>query len=137
MQNLYVKHAQLAFNVEGNALTSNLFSDQNMSAIQKQLIKEVKKNTRETISSQSCDEIFVVMKYIFTNHSQNRLNDVNREVQRLNILILNELVPMVTSNVLQHIQYIKDINTLPAPIEHGTSTSFKGENSLEFQSNGL
>jgi hypothetical protein len=44
---------------------------------------------------------------------------------------------MVTSNVLQHIQYIKDINTLPAPIEHGTSTSFKGENSLEFQSNGL
>ena len=137
MQNLYVKHAQLAFNVEGNALTSKLFSDQNISAIQKQLIKEVKKNTRETISSQSCDEIFVVMKYIFTNHSQNRLNDVNREVQRLNILILNELVPMVTSNVLQHIQYIKDINTLPAPIEHGTSTSFKGENSLEFQSNGL
>ena len=137
MQNLYVKHAQLAFNVEGNALISILFSDNNMTMIQKQLIRDVKRNTRQMISSQSCDEIFVVMKYIFTNNSQNRLNNVNDEVSRLNKLILNELVPMVTSNVLQHIQYIKDINTLPSPIEHGTSTSFKGQNSLEFQSHGL
>ena len=137
MQNHYVKHAQLAFNVEGNSLISMLFSDNNMNNIQKQLQKEVKKRTRQTISSQSCDEIFVVMKYIFTNNSQNRLNSMNAEVSRLNTLILNELVPMVTSNVLQHIQYIKDINTLPSPIDHGTSTSFKGQNSLEFQQFGL
>ena len=42
---------------------------------------------------------------------------VLEEVRRLNVKILLYCIENVTSNVLQQIQYIKDINTLPTPIE--------------------
>ena len=91
------------------------------------------KNTKETISNQSCTEIYTVMRYVYVNNVKIVYTNFKQEVNRLNDLVLTELVPMVCSNILQHIQYIKDINKLPTPIARGESTSVKGDNSLKFQ----
>jgi len=71
------------------------------------------------------------MKYVYVNNVKIVYTNFKPEIDRLNDLVLVELVPMVCSNILQHIQYIKDINTLPTPSKRGQYTSRKGENSLE------
>ena len=104
------------------------FSDANIDVIQSGLKKQVRTSTNQSISKQSCGEIFVLMKYVYTNHGLNVEQNISNEVFKLNSLVLKELVPMVISNVLQYLQYIKDINTQPVPLEYGQSSGLKGAN---------
>ena len=120
--------------LEGNSKLVEFFKDENISLIQSSLKKEVRRHTGQQISDQSCYEIYTVMKYVYVNNAKIYLKGYQKEISRLNNLVLGELVPMVSSNVLQYLQYIKDINSLPTPMEYGKTTSVKGDNSLELKS---
>ena len=48
---------------------------------------------------------------------QTSADSVIAEVRRLNTKILIYCIENVTSNVLQQVEYIKDIETLPVPID--------------------
>ena len=133
MGDIYVHQALASLNSQPNPVLNKFFSDNNMSLLQNKLRYQVLKNTNNNISNQSCTEIYTVMKYVYVNNVKIVYTNFKPEIDRLNDLVLIELVPMVCSNILQHIQYIKDINTLPTPIKRGQSTSTKGDNSLEFQ----
>jgi hypothetical protein len=135
MKDKYVFQAQTTYNVQATPLIKNYFSDRNIDIIQLSLIKNVKKNTGLTISKQSCNEVFTIMSYVYSNFGHNMVSQIKvvEETERLNMRVLNELVPMVSSNALQYVQYIKDISTLPTPIDHGQSTSNKGNYSLEYK----
>ena len=133
MGDIYVHQALLSLKTQPNPVLNMFFSDANISLLQNKLKSQVMKNTKETISNQSCTEIYTVMRYVYVNNVKIVYTNFKPEVNRLNDLVLTELVPMVCSNILQHIQYIKDINKLPTPIARGESTSVKGDNSLKFQ----
>ena len=128
--NTYVNQALLFTNSQPNDLISGYFSDANMQIVQKKLRNEVKKQTNLSIDNQSCDEIYQVMLFVFRTYGRNVTSNVKQEIQYLNDIVIHTLTPDVVSNVLQYINYIKDISKLPVPIEHGTSTSIKGNNSL-------
>ena len=128
MKDSYVIQAQMNFNTECTELMKTFFSDANLDVIQSGLQKQVRTRTGQSISKQSCGEIFVLMKYVYTNHGLNVEQNISNEVFKLNSLVLKELVPMVISNVLQYLQYIKDINTQPVPLEYGQSSGLKGAN---------
>ena len=133
MGDIYVHQALTSLNSQPNPVLNYFFNDSNISIIQNQLKSQVKKQTGEMISNQSCNEIYTIMKYIYVNNANIVYQNFKSEVKRLNDLVLSELVPMVCSNILQHFQYIKDISKLPTPISRGKSTSIKGDNSLQFQ----
>jgi hypothetical protein len=133
MENIYVHQAITSLNTQSNPVLINFFNDKNMSLIQSSLKIQVKKKIGQSISNQSCNEIYTIMKYIYVNNAKIIFTKFHEEVLRLNSLVLNELVPMVVSNVLQYIQYISDINTLPTPINRGVTTTTKGDNSLELR----
>jgi hypothetical protein len=133
MEDSFVRQALLSLNRQPSPVIQNFFSDSNLSKIQSTLRTQVKFHTGESIDDQSCNEIYTVMKYVYNSFGKNKRN-FNDEVNRLNDLVLKELVPMVTSNVLSHLQYIKDISSLPTPMEYGKTTSVKGDNSLELKS---
>ena len=128
--NMYVNQALLFTNSQPNDLIIGYFSDANMQIVQKKLRNEVKKQTNLSIDNQSCDEIYQVMLFVFRTYGRNVTSNVKQEIQYLNDIVIRTLTPDVVSNVLQYINYIKDISKLPVPIEHGTSTSIKGNNSL-------
>lgn len=134
MENSFVQQALLSLNTQSNPVLTQFFSDSNILRIQKELKQQVRRHTNQTISEQSCNEIYTVMKYMYVNHGKVYMKKNDREVLRLNDSVLQELVPMVSSNVLQYLQYIKDINNLPVPMEYGKTTSVKGDNSLELKS---
>ena len=45
-------------------------------------------------------------------------SEVISEIKRLNAKVLTYCIDNVSSNVLQHVKYLEDINTLPSPIDH-------------------
>ena len=133
MADRFVSQALQQFNVQSNPTIQSFFNDSNIRFLQSQLKKQVFHQIQQRISSQSCEQMFIVMSYVYSNHGRPLSNSsaVIHEVQFLNQHVLNELVPMVTSNVKQYVQYIKDISSLPVPIDHSVSTSVKGNNSLQ------
>lgn len=133
MTNRFVQKAIVHFRVYNNPIIESFFSDGNLDSIQQSLRQQVRAKTGYTISAQSCEEIFIVMCHIYSNHAQQLQTNIRDHVVQLNNLVLHELVPMVTSNVKQYIQYINDISTLPTPIDRGSYTSIKGNNSLKLQ----
>lgn len=132
MSDIYVNQAMTSLNAQPNPVLIHFFSDVNISYIQASLKKQVKKRIGHKIDDQSCNELYTIMKYFYVNNAK-IVSNHEYEVSRLNELVLNDLVPMVSSNVLQHIQYIRDINTLPVPMNRGKPTTTKGDNSLELR----
>ena len=133
MADRFVFRALQQFNVQSNPTIQSFFSDNNIRSLQSQLKKQVFHQIGQRISSQSCEQMFIVMSYVYSNHGRplHSSSAVSQQVLLLNQHVLDELVPMVTSNVKQYLQYIKDISSLPVPIDHSVSTSVKGNNSLQ------
>lgn len=133
--NTYVKQALLYTNSQPTMLIENFFSDANLQNVQRKLRNEVKRRTNLSIDNQSCDEIYQVMLYVFRTYGRNVQTKVSQEVAYLNDIVIHTITPDVVSNVLQYVNYIKDISQQPIPMDHGRSTSIKGENSLELPKN--
>lgn len=129
--NEYVLRASSAFRQDVSPLLKSFFSDANMQNIQKQLKSQVRKNTNQVIDTQSYNELFIVMQYIYSNFARHCTED---HVDFLNQLVLSELVPMVSSNILQYMNYLKDISQNYKPMERSANPSIKGTDVNEFKS---
>jgi len=131
----YVQQALLYTNTQPTPLLASFFSHNNMQVIQNKLKQGVKKQTNLTIDNQSCDELYQIMLYIYTTFGRNIVTNVNEEVTYLNNIVIREILPSVVSNVLQYVNYIKDISKPQTVMPHGKATSIKGENSLSLPKN--
>lgn len=100
---------------------SNLFlSNENTSNIQRQIRYGVNQKTGKIISNQSPQEVSTVMRSIYLQEgsvpvtSDNEAKDV---ILKLNKSVIDYCVNYVSSKLQQHDQYIRDISTLPVPMD--------------------
>tara|TARA_B100001094_G_scaffold331814_1_gene401445 strand:- start:424 stop:831 length:408 start_codon:yes stop_codon:yes gene_type:complete len=131
MSNFYVNQAAISIKKDVTPLIRTFFSDDNMIYLQKLLKLNIKQRINQVITEQSDHELYVIMLHVYVNfgkHCQQKQDDVSY----LNELTLSILIPMVISNVQQHIGYLSDICSLPVPIARGEATTIKGSNPLEF-----
>ena len=137
--NNYLQQSLLVLNSQQNKINTEFFSNQNISKIQKQLILETKKYTGYTISKQNCDDVVTAMQYFYVNYPQYTIDDSKamENVNQLNALVIDDLTRQTVSGVKQHIEYLKYIKRTPEPLEYGTNTGIKGQNSLETGDFGL
>jgi hypothetical protein len=105
--------------LEDNAVNTVLFSPENMEALQDGIQYGVYKRTGKRIGEQSPQELYMVIRSVMLQHAnfQTSQEAVVEEVRRLNTKILLSCVDNVSSNVLQYVQYLKDIETLPTPMD--------------------
>jgi len=113
------QHTSIKGLVEYNALNDVFFSDINQKVLQDTLAYRVYQNTNEYIGNQSVNELFIVMRSILLQFANFRVSTENLygEVKGLNEKVINYCVENVSSNVLQHQGYIKDLERLPVPID--------------------
>ena len=83
------------------------------------------------IDDQSCREIYVAMMYVYATYGKNTINKEREEIMKLNDITVKVIMPDLISNILQYINYMKDISKQPIPMERSRNTSIKGTNSLE------
>ncbi len=109
-------------------LATSFFSKENLNNLQIALRDRVRCKTGYTIARQSDDTMLIIMRAIYALHAQNPLTpkEVATEVQRINELVLADIVPMAAGNLASYLGYLRDASALPTPIIRGVNTSRKG-----------
>ena len=105
--------------IESNAVNTVFLSEMNMKGIQDGIKYGVYQRTAQRIGDQSPQELYTVMRSIMLQYAnfQTNAEALVEEVRRLNTKVLIYCIENVSSNVLQKVQYLEDIQTLPVPIE--------------------
>lgn len=113
------------------SLNLTFFSQANVDRVQALLRDAIRERTGYGIDRQNDEAVLTVLRNVYVRASTRDSSSeqaVRAEVERLNGLVLRELVPVVGSALRQYLGYIKDASTLQEPLPRGQSTSIRGEN---------
>ena len=122
-------------NLTGNFCNNNLnklyFCQSNIDLLQDSIIEEVFKVSNGTkISKQSEDELLIIMRSIYLQHSKNQPNNIQQQIHELNKLVLDYCIPNIHSSIKQYKGYINDITKQQTVMDKPQSVSIKGEKTL-------
>jgi hypothetical protein len=123
-------------NLEHNPVAEAFFTRSNMDIIQETLRKEVRRMSgpkNYQIDRQSVDEIKTIMRAMYLQYSKNSPFNVAGQVQELNKMVVEWSAPRILSEIEAYQYYLKDISTLPVPMEQPVSMSSAGTRSLPFK----
>lgn len=122
--------------IEKTLVSDLYFSSRNIDILQIGIKNKILNDSRGKyiIGRQSDDELKIIMRSIFFQHSKNMSTNINEQVKSLNTKVIEWSVPQIMTNIKQSEKYISDISTLPEPIEHSQLTSLKGTKSLQLKS---
>jgi hypothetical protein len=123
-------------NLNCTAVSSMFFSADNMDILQLGIRNRILNETqgKYNIGRQSDDELKIVMRSIYFQHSKNLPNNVKEQVRDLNAKVIDWCVPQIMTNLKQDEKYRYDISTLPEPLERSVLPSQKGTKVLEMKS---
>tara|TARA_Y200000002_G_C22676481_1_gene662295 strand:+ start:1427 stop:2152 length:726 start_codon:yes stop_codon:yes gene_type:complete len=116
---------------KSSCLSNAFFSDKNQEIIQNSIRYRVWERTQYTIDKQDYLQLQIIMRSIFLQCAKHQSDYIAKQVQELNHRVLEYCVPIITSNLLQFIQYKKDVSSLPVPLEHAMNVSNSGSKSLQ------
>ena len=122
-------------NLTGNFCNNNLnklyFCQSNIDLLQDSIIEGVFKVSNGTkISKQSEDELLIIMRSIYLQHSKNQPNNIQQQIHELNKLVLEYCIPNIHSSIKQYKGYINDITKQQTVMDKPQSVSIKGEKTL-------
>jgi hypothetical protein len=117
-----------------NLLNQVFFSPQNVANIQKKIRFQVWKQSKGayTIDDQDETELSVIMRSMYLQYSKNQDDNIREQVQELNNIVIEEIVPELLSRVKSYQIYLKD-RSEPWRVfdRQGISTNTAGTKSLE------
>jgi len=120
-------------NINNNKLTDIFYSKENMDRIQKLIKKAVtiKSNNKIKLDvDQEEKDLFLAMKAVFIENAELYTLRYVHEVKRLNMLVVNSILPGIMSNVLQYYGYLRDINNPRKLIDRPINVSSAGRKTL-------
>ena len=122
-------------------LTFLFFSKDNINNIQDIIKMLVYKETKQLIDNQSIIELQIVMRSIFLSYNEHPklldpgmsteektilIKQYKNEVDRLNQLVIDTVVPLIISQMQQYFDYIKDASQPRQFMPHPISDSISG-----------
>ena len=105
---------------DATALSQAYFSNQNIQIIQNGIRAGVyeKSNGQYVIGPQDCDSLKIVMRSVFLQNASNQPNNITKQIDELNKMVLNFCIQQVYSEAQGYMKYIDDASTLVVPIAH-------------------
>ena len=103
------------------------FSKENIQIIQNALKRGVyeKSNKQFVIGQQNCDELKIIMRSVYLQHSKNLPVDIKYQISTLNELVINYAIKQIYNEAISYIKYKRDASTIQVPIHLGVNTSSK------------
>ena len=135
IQNLNVQNKEKFNKLTGTFCKSKLsnlyFSQVNVDFIQNQIIERVYKKSKgkHVISTQSEDELIIVMRSIYLQYGKNAESNLQQQINSLNERVL-DCVDNVMMNIEQHYAYLKDLTKEQEIMEKPQYVHIKGEKTL-------
>ena len=113
----------LKYTQQNTALSNLYFSSKNMRIVQNAIRANVYKmsNEKYIIDEQDIDILNIIMRSIYLQNSLNQPDNLTKQIEDLNTLVINYCVPRVYSEVQGYIQYKKDASTLAVPLSNPIS----------------
>lgn len=131
-----VSDEQLKGRIESTNLSNHFFSQCNIDHIQKLIIANAAhlSNNKYKIGKQSEQSIKNVMKDVYLSYSNNTICDkeVINEVNRLNNILIEKIMPTLMSNITQYFKYLEKINNPMEVIEHSVNVN-TSENHMQME----
>lgn len=109
--------------LESSQLSDLFLSDENMKNIQTQIRFGVYENSGKIISNQSPQEVSTVMRSIYLQNGSVPINSDDHLTNTISILnndVIKYCVDHIINKLSLNDKYIKDISTLPVPMERPT-----------------
>jgi hypothetical protein len=140
--NLNIEKANIkASEHQGNIISRNLdstdvskifFSVDNINILQRGIRNKILNmtNGKINISRQSDDELKIIMRSIYFQYGKNNNTNIRGQILELNTRVIEWSVPEIISNYKQSQHYLKDISTLPEPLDRSILPSKKGTKTL-------
>jgi len=99
-------------------LSKVYFSKENMQILQNGIRAGVNKmsNGQYVIGQQSCDELKIVMRAQYLEHSANLSYNIPQQIAALNNYVFSYCVPRVYSEAQGYLKYLHDASTLVVPL---------------------
>jgi len=115
-----------------SALSQLFFSKMNMNRIQDKLRYAIyiQSNNQYVIEKQSEIELEIIMRSIYLQHSKNLECNYKEQIEELNMLVLQWIIPHILSEIEQYMGYIKTVQQLPIPLPLPKNISSAGTRSL-------
>lgn len=122
-------------NLNCTRVSELFFSTDNIDLLQLGIRNKIlnKSNGKYNIGRQSDDELKIIMRSIYYQHSKNLPTNINEQVKELNTYVIEWSVPQIITNLKQDEKYRYDISTLPEPLERSLLTTQKGTKTLELK----
>lgn len=116
-----------------NPLSEIFFSRKNIDALQEGVRYTVFKKScgKHVIGQQSETDLIVIMRSIYLQYGEYKPYGIMDQVRDLNTRVLEYAVPKILEEINIYMQYRKDINSLPVPMDRGEFISAKGTKVLE------
>jgi hypothetical protein len=110
----------LKYVVENTRLSEAYFSYENRSIIQNAIRAEIYKLSNKTyiIDRQDPDQLYIIMKGIFLQNSENLDTNIREQISKLNTLVIAYAVPRIYTELLTYLKYKVDASTLAVPLEN-------------------
>lgn len=103
----------------GSELSKLYFSDENIKRIQRMIKKAIYERTNGEFKldvDQELRDIFIAMRAVYFEHARFLPGQIVRQVKRLNMKVIDEVVPGMITEIKQYYGYLKEINKPLDPI---------------------
>jgi hypothetical protein len=107
-------------------LNTLYFSEFNQNLLQRGIRQAFKNKTGIAIDRQNPDDLYGIMRVVFINNAGNHHSHVNQQVQEMNARVIQMALGHIQTGVSQYMSYIKDIDTINAPLDLPKNTSTYG-----------
>jgi hypothetical protein len=123
----------LKYSQQNTVVSTLFFSAKNAEILQNGIRAGVYKMSDEKyiIDNQNTDALNVIMRAIYLQNSLNTPDDVTKQIEDLNQIVIHYCVPRIFSEVKGYIKYKRDASTLAVPLDKPMSVYV--DRSVEFK----
>ena len=104
---------------EDNLLSRVFFSGENIQIIQNGLRAGVYELSKHeiVIPPQNIDQMKIIMRSMYFQFAEHHPDNVKGQVERLNKIVLDEIIPKVYSEAIGYLKYMQDQSSLVVPMD--------------------
>jgi len=109
-----------------SSLSTLYYSNSNIDYLQRTIQETVQSKTGHTIGRQSDQDLYNLMRKIYTDHVVKDFDDMHTQVATMNRAVVDSATRTISNGIIQNLIYLRDISTRPIPPDNPKSTSIYG-----------
>ena len=107
-------------------LSEAYYSPANIDYLQGAIKSAVRNATGHDIGDQNVIDLYNLMRKVYSDYYTDDSSNVIQQVSRMNAAVVSSAARTISSGVIQHLIYLRDITTQPVPPKSPMNTSTYG-----------